>query len=214
MATQEERRAETRAKLLDAAAELFAERGIEASSVDAIAALAGRTSGAVYDHFGGKEGLLHALLESWADDVSAVIGAELLAATTLDEQLAALWRNVVDPPSGGARWITLEHELWSYAARHPEAREYLARRYRAAWDGVDTAAREWTGQNADGVGTVLIGLLMGLEMMRRIDPDAVPDEVAIGVHCAASSSAPGRAPPLRLLPFPIPHRAPNGERKH
>ena len=179
MATQEERRAETRTRLLDAAAELFAERGIEASSVDAIADLAGRTSGAVYDHFGGKEGLLYALLESWADDVSAVIGAELVTATTLDGRLAALWRNVVDPPSGGARWIELEHELWSYAARHPEAGEYLARRYRAAWAGVEAAALEWVGDGSTGVGPVLIGLLMGLEMMRRIDPSAVPDEVAI-----------------------------------
>ena len=72
----------------------------EGSSIDAIAELAGRTSGAVYDHFGGKDGLLFALLESWVDDVSAVIGAELATATTLDERVAALWRNVVDPPAG------------------------------------------------------------------------------------------------------------------
>ncbi len=173
--------------MLEAAAELFAERGIEASSIDAIANLAGRTSGAVYGHFGGKEGLLSALLESWVDDVSAVIGAELIAATTLDERLAALWRNVADPPSGGTRWIELEHELWSYAVRHDEARGYLARRYRAAWAGVDAAARDWLDDagdtdadtDADGVGPALIGLLLGLEMMRRIDPPAVPDDLAI-----------------------------------
>jgi AcrR family transcriptional regulator len=62
MATQGERRAETRERLLFAAAELFAERGIEGSAVDAIAERAERTSGAVYDHFGGKPGLLFALL--------------------------------------------------------------------------------------------------------------------------------------------------------
>ncbi len=180
MATQEERRAETRARLLDAAAELFATRGIEASSIDAVAALADRTSGAVYDHFGGKDGLLRALLESWVDDAATVIGAELIAATSLDERLLALWRNVADPPSGGGRWIALEHELWSYAARHPEAREYLARRYRGAWAGVEAAAHDWVGDDgAPGTGPVLIGLLMGLEMMRRIDPTAVTDEVAL-----------------------------------
>ncbi len=179
MATQEERREETRTRLLEAAAELFAERGIEASSIDAIANVADRTSGAVYAHFGGKEGLLFALLESWADDVSAVIGAELITATTLDERLAALWRNVVDPPSGGGRWIALEHELWSYAARHDDARDYLARRYRAAWKGVDAAASGWAADTTVGVGPALIGVLMGLEMMRRIDPSAVPDHTAI-----------------------------------
>ena len=179
MATQGERRAETRTRLLEAAAELFASRGIEGSSIDAIAGLAGRTSGAVYGHFGGKEGLLAALLESWVDDVSAVIGAELIAATTLDERLAALWRNVADPPSGDGRWIALEHELWSYAVRNEDARTYLARRYRAAWDGVDAAAREWVDEPSATVGAAVIGLLMGLEMMRRIDPAAVTDERAV-----------------------------------
>ncbi len=63
MATQGERRAQTRRALLDAAAELFATRGVDGASIDAVAEAAGRTSGAVYDHFGGKEGLLFALLE-------------------------------------------------------------------------------------------------------------------------------------------------------
>ena len=178
MATQGERRAETRARLLEAAAELFATRGVEASSIDAVADLAGRTSGAVYDHFGGKEGLLFALLEGWVDDVSAVIGAELAAATTLDERLAALWRNVADPPSGEGRWLALEHELWRYAARNERARRYLAKRYRRAWEGVDAAAGRWAGTEAR-VGPAVIGLLMGLEMMHRVDPDAVTDDLAV-----------------------------------
>lgn len=190
VATQGERRAETRQRLLDAAAELFAERGIEASSVDAIAERAERTSGAVYDHFGGKPGLLFALLEGWVDDVAVAIGAELAMATSLDDRLATLWRNVSDPPTGDGRWIALEHELWSYAARNEHARDHLARRYRAAWAGVEDAVAEWTGSvDADGgdvhrggaarVGPALIGLLLGLEMMRRVDPGALTDEVAI-----------------------------------
>jgi AcrR family transcriptional regulator len=178
VATQGERRADTRQRLLDAAAELFAERGIEGSSVDAIAERAARTSGAVYDHFGGKDGLLFALLEGWVDRVAVVIGAEVATATTLDERLASLWRNIADPPTGEGRWIALEHELWSYAARNPEAREHLARRYRGAWRGITAAAQDWTGELGE-VGPAVIGLLFGLEMMRRVDPDAVTDQLAI-----------------------------------
>lgn len=192
VASQEERRAETRARLLDAAAVLFAERGIEASSIDAVAEMAGRTSGAVYDHFGGKDGLLRALLESWVDDVSSAIGSQLADATTLDERLGALWRNVADPPAGDGRWIALEHELWSYAVRHPETRDYLVRRYRAAWAGVDRAVADWLDEDhpdapdadpangaRESIGPAVIGLLMGLEMMRRIDPSAVSDDLAL-----------------------------------
>lgn len=179
MASQEERRADTRRRLLDAAAELFAERGIDGASIDAIAERAERTSGAVYDHFGGKDGLLFALLEGWVDDVSAVIGAELSMVTTLDERLGVLWRNVSSPVAGDGNWIALEHELWAYAARNDDARDHLARRYRAAWAGVAEAASEWTGESTD-VGAAVIGLLFGLEMMRRIDPDAITDDLAIG----------------------------------
>jgi AcrR family transcriptional regulator len=188
VATQGERRAETRQRLLDAAAELFAERGIDASSVDAIAERAARTSGAIYDHFGGKPGLLVALLEGWVDDVAVAIGAELATATSLDERLATLWRNVSDPPTGDGRWIALEHELWSFAARNDEARDHLARRYRAAWEGVDEAVAGWEadltdatgrGDRALRVGPAVIGLLLGLEMMRRVDPSAVTDEMAL-----------------------------------
>lgn len=180
MATQEERRADTRARLLDAAAELFAERGIEASTVEAIAARADRTSGALYDHFGNKEGLLYALLESYVSDVATEIGAELLAADTLDDRLLALWRNVARPPGGDGRWIALEHELWSYAARHDDARAHLARRYRAAWRAVDAAADDWVDDPDHApIGAALIGTLLGLEMMRRIDRRAITDDIAV-----------------------------------
>lgn len=190
MATQGERRAQTRTALLDAAAELFATRGVDGASIDAIAEAAGRTSGAVYDHFGGKDGLLFALLEGWVDDVAAVIGAELATATSLEERMAALWRNVSEPVAGDGRWIALEHELWSYAARHDVAREHLARRYRAAWEGVDRAASGWSdATDPHRVGPAVIGLLLGLEMMRRIDPGAVNDELAVRALCGVVIAA-------------------------
>jgi AcrR family transcriptional regulator len=181
VATQEERRAQTRQALLDAGATLFADLGVAGASVDAIAKAAGRTSGALYDHFGSKEGLLFALLQSWVGDAAALIEAEQATATSLDEWVAAMWHAVSDPPSGDGRWIALEHELWSYAAQSEQAREYLARRYRGAWDGVDAHVVARTGRDPDAprVGPAVIGLLLGLEMMRRIDPSAVTDDVAI-----------------------------------
>lgn len=205
MATQEERRAQTREALLDAGATLFATRGIAGSSVDAIAAAAGRTSGALYDHFGSKDGLLFALLESWVDDAAAVIVAEQATATTLDEWVAAMWRAVSDPPSGDGRWIALEHELWSYAAQSDEVRAYLARRYQAAWDGIDAVAAEWRAQPGPRVGPAVIGLLLGLEMMRRLDPGAVTDEVAVAALRSVltdPASAPASRPARTAAPGP------------
>ena len=178
MATQEERRTETRAALLEAGATLFAERGIAGASVDAIARAADRTSGALYDHFGSKEGLLFALLESWVGDAAVAIAAEQAAAATFDEWVAAMWHAVARPPSGDGRWIALEHELWSYARQSPDASRYLARRYQAAWAGIEQHATRFADVPT-GTGAAVIGLLLGLEMMRRVDPHAVTDEVAV-----------------------------------
>lgn len=179
MASQEERRAETRKALLEAGATLFAERGIAGASVDAIASEAGRTSGALYDHFGSKEGLLFALLETWVGDAAVAIAAEQATATTFDEWVAAMWHAVARPPSGEGRWIALEHELWTYAAQNEDARRYLAKRYRAAWAGVVQAASQWVDDLPARIGPTVIGLLFGLEMMRRVDPRAVTDQVAV-----------------------------------
>ena len=191
MATQGERRADTRRRLLLAAAELFAERGVDGTSIDAIAERADRTSGAVYDHFGGKDGVLFALLDTWVEELGVVIGAELATATTLEERLGVLWRNVSEPVVGGDRWISLELELWTHAARNPDAREHLVRRYRGAWRGIvaladqsgDASPPRGTGPSGpserEGVGPAVIGVLLGLELMRRVDPATVTDELAV-----------------------------------
>ncbi len=189
MATQGERRADTRRRLLLAAAELFAERGVDGTSIDAIAERADRTSGAVYDHFGGKDGVLFALLDTWVEELGVVIGAELATATTLEERLGVLWRNVSEPVVGGDRWISLELELWTHAARNPDAREHLVRRYRGAWRGIVALAdqsgdasrqRGPSGSSErEGVGPAVIGVLLGLELMRRVDPATVTDELAV-----------------------------------
>ena len=104
-----------------------------------------------------------------------MIGAELTTATTLEERMAALWRNVADPVAGDGRWIALEHELWSYAARNEAARAHLAAPLPGGVGRASSAARRLGRRRAGagGVGPAVIGLLLGLEMMRRVDPDAV-----------------------------------------
>ena len=59
--TQQERRADTRQRLLTAARDVIAERGVAGASIDALAEAAERTSGALYAQFGNKDGLLLAL---------------------------------------------------------------------------------------------------------------------------------------------------------
>src|SRR3954465_8928015 len=128
--TQEERRAETRAQLLSAAADLFANKGFHATSAEAVATAADRTSGALYDHFGGKEGLLVGLLERWVEQTIVDLTASLEDEPDLDERFGALWRGILrrDSESGDA-WLLLEFELWLHAVRDPEMGAVGAERF-------------------------------------------------------------------------------------
>jgi AcrR family transcriptional regulator len=185
--TQEERKAETRARLLSAAAELFADQGVDAVSVDAVAEAAGRTSGAVYAHFGSKQGLLLALLGSWKDSVRTVLLAEVAVTDSPEGQLAAVWDNVAgtaDTDSG--RWALLEHELWLRAARDPEvaevirARDAEARRFSAhQLEGWTAAVGSRPSAAPEELAVLVKALLTGLAMQRRLAPEAVSDDLAV-----------------------------------
>jgi AcrR family transcriptional regulator len=203
--TQAARRDETRERLLAAAATVFAQRGVEGASVDAIAAAADRTSGSLYAHFGNKEGLLVDLLDSWMNDVAVAAAAELETAESIDERLAALWRNFADPPGGGEpRWIQLEHELWCWATRpgNEHGRDRVGARYREACDQLAPTLRAWMdegviegGQDADALAALVIGLMIGFEMQRRVGAGVPSDDVVVAglkALVAAEPSAPKR----------------------
>ena len=56
----------TRAAIIEAAAWLFARRGIDATSIDAVAARVGLTKGAVYANFESKRELIEAVAEAYS----------------------------------------------------------------------------------------------------------------------------------------------------
>src|SRR3954447_6261205 len=121
--TQEERKAETRARLIAAARDLFARKEFHAVSAETVAGAADRTTGALYSHFGGKDGLLLALVEQWLEQSAARILAGVENADDLDGRLAALWsdslalsdRDRKDTADPGDEWLLLEVELWLHA---------------------------------------------------------------------------------------------------
>ncbi len=66
---------ETRALLVKAGLELFAERGFELATLDEVALTAGFTKGAIYRHFPSKGAFLLALFEQYAAVARAGSGA-------------------------------------------------------------------------------------------------------------------------------------------
>ncbi|CAN5525239.1 TetR/AcrR family transcriptional regulator [soil metagenome] len=77
--TQAERRATTRAALIDAARALFAERGFAGTGREEIVERAGVTRGAMYHHFGSKEQLFRAVYEAVEADVTNAVATAAAA---------------------------------------------------------------------------------------------------------------------------------------
>ena len=114
----------TRAQLIAIATRLFASRGYEDTSIEAVLREAGVSRGSLYHHFAGKEALFEAVLE---DVEVRVGGAVIAAAADAAGPVAALragflaWIRIagdpvvqrillIDAPSvlGWARWRAME----------------------------------------------------------------------------------------------------------
>jgi AcrR family transcriptional regulator len=127
--TRERRLEHTRSLLLDAAEEVFAEKGFISATLDDIARAAGYTKGAIYKHFVAKEDLFLAVSDRYwrryFDNFAEVISAEHVGARELDE-IAARWCQL--SRDRGAEHAALGHEFTLYLLRNPDARERVAQK--------------------------------------------------------------------------------------
>lgn len=91
--SQTERSQSTQTALITAARTLFAEQGYAAVPADEIVRAAGVTRGALYHHFGDKQGLFRAVIEQLETEITEEISAVVEAADdTWTAAIAALTR--------------------------------------------------------------------------------------------------------------------------
>lgn len=126
---QQLRTTETRARLLDAAEEVFVRDGYESAQLDEIAAIADRSKGAVYTHFKSKEDLFLALFENRTRSYIDRLVTSLQKCTNRRQSLAAFREFYVGLVQDRS-WPILTLEFKLYALRHPESKE----RFRKAFE--------------------------------------------------------------------------------
>jgi AcrR family transcriptional regulator len=123
----------TREQLIEVATGLFAERGFEETSIEAVLAAAGVSRGALYHHFAGKDALFEAVLEAVENGVTDRLAAEIAGApdaASAVESAALTWIEMagdpviqriilIDAPSvlGLERWRELNEEYALGATR-------------------------------------------------------------------------------------------------
>jgi AcrR family transcriptional regulator len=129
--TRQERKSQTRERLIDAAAAVFAQRGFEVATLDEVAAAAGYTKGAVYSNFASKTDLLIALLERRISSQSAQY-SERFAGMALADAARAIEAQPGPGMELETKWIVLAVEFWLHAMRDEKTRLVVAEQYERA----------------------------------------------------------------------------------
>lgn len=190
MNRKQERKAETRQRMLAAAGRGFRSQGFAGIGVDGIAKDADATSGAFYAHFGSKDGAFAAALEAGLDEV---IGG---LATVQREQGADWVRAFADYYLGrthrddlacGCAMATLSPEVVrggpDLQAAYQAKMSRIVAQAAAGLDGGSVAEREaraWA---------MLSSLIGGLTMARAVADRAAQDKIADAVRSAAVVAA-------------------------
>jgi AcrR family transcriptional regulator len=181
--TRAERQEQTRTGLIDAAERLFTRHGFHATSLDAVAAEAGFTKGAVYSNFESKEDLFFAVYERRLDARIAEFNALIEDAPTAVEALEAAARTA----ASGSRddgWLAVFFEFWAHVLRRPELRERFAAHHRRIVEplilGVERLALERgeaPPENVRKLATAVYAMQTGLQLERLTQPDVVDLEL-------------------------------------
>ncbi|WP_418955442.1 TetR/AcrR family transcriptional regulator [Streptomyces tritici] len=175
------RRPRTRAALLKAALESFAEQGYHASSIEQICERAGFTRGAFYSNFSSKDELFLALFDEHSERTVTRLAQAVDALEPEDltlEGLAALAARI-EPEERD--WYLVTTEFTLYAIRDRQAAWVLARhdaRLRAELARGLTAALRRAGReltvDPDRFARLLVALREGGLAQSYVEPDELP----------------------------------------
>lgn len=179
-----ESKEQTRRRVLEAAARVFRARGYRGASVEAIAAEAGYTVGALYSNFESKDDLLLALLE---EEIGEITKRVVAAAAGTDDAIEKLrrgareWMTVLDEER---EFYVLLIEFWTLWVRDPELRLEHAERFAALRLTLGGLVEEQTRQlglslrlSPEEVGAAVVALADGLALQRLADRGAFSDDL-------------------------------------
>ena len=184
------------ATLLEAALDLFVERGFHGTTIPEIARRAGVATGSVYTYFDGKEALVNALLARIRARLARALAARVARARGTRAEHAAIW--------GVFAGFALAHErAIAFVDLHHHA-PYVTAETAAAWAPARAlldahfarGAAEGTYRDAPPalLRAITCGALLGVHKLSRAGELALSRETLARAHEAAWAAvvAPGR----------------------
>lgn len=167
-----QRKEMTRELLLDAAIDVFAEKGYHGASLDDVADAAGFTKGAVYSNFTRKSDLFGALLERETTRHDQAL-RQTVEAVSL-ELLPDVAAELLAKPESSQETQTLLVEFWMAAVRDPRLRPPLRQTSDLVGEAFEARIKEAgaaPGFSGRELAVLFDALVTGLLMDRALDPD-------------------------------------------
>ena len=121
------RRAELKRDIFRKALALFNEQGIEATTIEMIRAECQTSVGAIYHHFGNKEGLVAALFFTALDDQAQLRERYLAEADNTQAGVYALVQSYVDWVDSQPEWARFQYHARFAVTKGPFKEELAAR---------------------------------------------------------------------------------------
>lgn len=188
-----DKRARTRAKLIEAAAEVIREKGYGGTSLEEVARRAGMTRGAIYGNFRNSEELFLAVVQArWKP-----IAPPFRPGATFGEQMRTLGESVVAsmPERRAAALGALSFQL--YALQHEEMRAQLVALNEQVYRLSAEKLLEYVPQSelpmpAARLVRVLHATIEGLTLLRFLTPELTTDDVILAAFDALACPRHGR----------------------
>lgn len=170
----------TARRILEAAQEILAERGYAELTITAISQVSGVNRALVSYYFGGKAGLLAALVDTLFQDPGVGLVEEIRTSDGSEKAGRFLdWQRRV---SRAERTNRMLYELLPRALRDPQVRARFAEEYRV-YRAVDAellgaAPRKLNEQELESLAAVTIAVVEGLGIQQALDPEGFDHEAA------------------------------------
>lgn len=188
--TRAETKRRTRDRLINAAAHVFAQHGLKATTLDEVAETAGLTKGAVYSNFESKADLALAVLERQIDRPQLAIFDRVDSNATEPDrfnQAAKLLSEGIE-----TAWFRLELEVTTEALSSSELLTKLRSRDDTARTALaDALEKEHFDGSAkhrraelDTLAAALITVVDGVALQLLKDPARMPDELIAAILTA------------------------------
>lgn len=169
----------TRARLLDAAEELFFTQGVRSTPVDEVLERAGASPATLYRVYGNKDGLLAAALERRHEEWIAVWDRAVADATDGPERVLAVFAALDEfrARPTGARWCAFLGTAAEYADPPAGVAAVLQRETDDMRVRLVDLARPVVGEHAERVADALVLLVSG-QLAMRLRDGAAPTALA------------------------------------